>query len=91
MVIETMSSIYGNILCPNNFSELLSLLINNEEYYSSEGVCYWRGQADINWRLDSGAVRRLKNNTLSGNFTDYDIELYEKDLIFKAKKKLFHY
>lgn len=80
---------FGKIPSPDNFNELLSLINENKKTNSAWNVSYWRGQANIDWRIDSGAVRRLKKSR--GKIEENDICYYEEYLINKAKKNLFNY
>ena len=51
------SPIYGNIAAPETLGELLTYL--EEVSGSYTGFAGWRGQANIEWTMDSTAARRL--------------------------------
>jgi hypothetical protein len=50
------SDVYGDLWAPEDFTQLAALL----EFIASQvDAVAWRGQSDIGWRSDCGAVRRL--------------------------------
>lgn len=89
------STIYGCIPCPANFDELLNLISQNKKNDNGQNVSYWRGQPNIDWKIDSGAVRRLrrKENTYPNpdSIAENDICYYEKSLIAHARKNMFDF
>ncbi|CAH1608282.1 FRG domain-containing protein [Vibrio jasicida] len=54
--------LHGNVLKPASFSELLASVCEPSGKYEHR-VWMWRGQSDIDWRLDSSAFRRLQGST----------------------------
>ena len=52
---------FGDVPAPESLSEFALLL----EYIfeSGEAILGWRGQSDLDWELDSSAVRRQKDLT----------------------------
>jgi len=95
MMNTLKTSIFGSLPCPKNFNELLSLIAENRKKASSWNVSYWRGQSSIEWKIDSGAVRRLKHKKnrcqKPSNIKDSDICWYEKKLIEKSRKNMFDF
>ncbi|WP_372382691.1 FRG domain-containing protein [Xanthomonas sp. NCPPB 1068] len=81
------SSIYGSVAEPESLGEVLDLATK-----PIEGVHYnvhmWRGQANIDWLLHSGAYRRLA--LTKERITEYDLRSYEKSLLAKARFNNFH-
>lgn len=86
------SSVYGSLPSPDNFAELLELIIENKKTIGSYNVSYWRGQANINWPIDSGAVRRLRQKgkgcSSTEEITEEHICYYEQNLIKHARKNM---
>jgi hypothetical protein len=89
---------FGKLLAPENFTELSAVLSNIEHDYVAPE--YWRGQADIEWKVESTAVRRI--NRFLGLYPDtpeltkYDsleqrVRQYEQRLINDARNKGFGY
>ncbi|HGS5286114.1 FRG domain-containing protein [Vibrio cholerae] len=54
--------LHGLVLRPASFSELLANVCEPSGKHQHR-VWMWRGQSDIDWRLDSSAYRRLQNST----------------------------
>lgn len=88
---KKVTALFGEVLAPDNFEELISM-INENIIGTSFDVSFWRGQANINWPIDSGAVRRLQNKKTSRVYPlkESSIVSYEKNLLNKAKKNLFN-
>lgn len=82
------SAKYGNIPAPETMEEFISVA-DSSHPTEKRKVRMWRGQADIAWRLDSGAYRRLKLQ--ESKVTDRSLAYYERNLIERAKHKGFHY
>lgn len=78
------SKLFGDIAEPENFLELLNLMIYRSDDKIS-GVRLWRGQGDIDWPLHSGAYRKLKLN--SGTVFERDIVDYEQNLLLQARHR----
>lgn len=77
------NEIYGSILQPNNFGELINLLTFSND--SNSRVHMWRGQSNIEWRIDHSAYRRLRIDRKE--VTDFDLIWYEKNLMEQATHK----
>ncbi|WP_271079333.1 FRG domain-containing protein [Aurantiacibacter sp. MUD61] len=73
---------FGKIYAPETVDELLKLVLQ-PEHRGRDNVWMWRGQANIAWRVDSSAYRRLK--LTKRNPSDRDLISYEKQLIKKAR------
>lgn len=88
------SELFGKLSCPDSFSELLSLVTQNKKS-SYWNVSYWRGQGNIDWPIDSAAIRRLRreDNTYPNpkNIQERDVCFYEQSLMDHARKNLFDY
>lgn len=87
------SAIWGQIPQPNDFMELMSLILENKKKVG-RNVSFWRGQADIKWKLDSSIVRKaLKANPSlkSAKRVEDIISMGEEMMINKAKKNLLDY
>jgi len=87
------STIWGKIPQPDNFIELMSLIIENKNK-SGRNVSFWRGQAQISWKLDSSIVRKaLKSGATLNSVEKIEqiISLGEEAMIERAKKNLFDY
>lgn len=84
---EFKSKLYGNIQEPENFIELIELL----SFHNVEGrnVHMWRGQSNIEWRIDHSAYRRLKLD--KKKLTDSDLIHYELNLLKQATLKGYRY
>lgn len=63
-------------------------LAQSEHPTEQRNTRMWRGQADIDWGVDSGAVRRLRIR--DPDVTDRSLAYYERELIERAKHKGFH-
>ena len=78
---------------PDNFLELLSLVFENRKKCGCN-VSYWRGQANIDWKLDSSIVRKaLKElpNIIDPQKIEQCIDFWEGRMLSKAKKSLYDY
>lgn len=75
------SNIFGDIPEPENFEELINLISNNHQK-NIFNVFMWRGQSNIEWRVDHSAYRRLKLN--SKEITEAEIVNYETSLLKQA-------
>ncbi|WP_159019877.1 FRG domain-containing protein [Algibacter sp. L3A6] len=80
---EVQTKLYGKIQEPENFLELIELLtfLNVDD----RNVHMWRGQSNINWRIDHSAYRRLRLD--KNQITDSDLINYEKNLLKQASLK----
>lgn len=78
------SKLFGDIVEPESFVELLELMIYKTDKKIS-GVRLWRGQGDIDWPLHSGAYRKLMLNT--DTVFEQDIVFYEKNLLLQARHR----
>jgi hypothetical protein len=77
------SKFFGDIPQPQTFIELVGLI--NE----SDRVFMWRGQGDLDWRIDSSAYRRLVIE--KPNATENDLKHYEEGLLKRATHKGLRY
>ncbi|MFJ5565216.1 FRG domain-containing protein [Lysinibacillus xylanilyticus] len=78
------SPIFGQIDEPENIFELFELLIGRS-YDNKRSIKLWRGQSNIDWRIDSGAYRRLLLR--NKNIKEVDIVHYESSLLKRARHK----
>lgn len=83
------NEIWGSVKMPESFIELLDCVVG-----TGEDVSYWRGQSNIEWKLDSSIARKaIRNNevfTLDHN--NYSsIDFWERHMLEKAKQSLYHY
>ncbi|MDI6434286.1 FRG domain-containing protein [Cronobacter turicensis] len=83
------SQYFGIVYAPESFIELCQLLENHWGNYPR--VHYWRGQADINWTIDSAAYRRLKVGRQGGRVTEAMMASYEMNLINQARHSGYGY
>ena len=93
MMKNYKADIFGEIESPQNFNELMQLVVDNKKSSTSwnvRNVSYWRGQADISWKIDSSAVRRLKRDTRPV-VRESSIQFYEEGLLERARKNLFDF
>lgn len=82
------SNIFGEIPQPESFEELLAILVENKNQ-SYFNVLMWRGQSNIDWRIDHSAYRRL---ILEGKrVTEDRLTHYEEVLLAQATHKGFRY
>lgn len=88
------SSLLGEIDCPETFLELLQLVIQDASHNQpSINVSFWRGQADIDWQLNSSIARRilLEQKDISAEQLDRSILFWEDILLQKAKRNYYNY
>jgi FRG domain len=78
------SDLFGEVVQPDNFIELLTLITRND-LFKKRNVWMWRGQASIKWSIDSGAFRKLAR--FKDNPTEQDLLYYEKTLLKQARHK----
>lgn len=87
------SDIWGEIPEPESFVELISLITKNT--FPGINVSYWRGQSNIDWKIDSSMVRKIKKDARNSNKQnknlDQSVLYWEKILISEAKKNLYNY
>ena len=62
-LLHVKSPLYGELPAPETLGELLAYVESVSWAYA--GFAGWRGQAEIDWRLDSTAARRLFNHQSS--------------------------
>lgn len=79
------SELYGFIPEPESFLELLGLITHHETKSITHTVYMWRGQDNIEWRLDHAAYRRLK--LTKKRVEEHDLISYEKNLLKQATHK----
>ena len=83
--------IHGDMYLPASFSDLIAD-VSKPSGKHNHRVWMWRGQSDVNWRIDSAAYRRLVAST-NYKTKDQNIALmsYEKDLLEQATHRGFRY
>ena len=81
------SKLFGTIPAPESFNDLLDIIVGYKGHHRN--VSFWRGQADINWPIDSSAARKIKLKPCSWLPTDRHIVFYEEQPIKKARKNMF--
>ena len=84
---------FGKLLVPKTFAEI-ALIVERDSLL----VKGWRGQSNIAWRIDCGAVRRVMQKDLSsrpseGNKTGLEgtVADYEETLLDEARLKGYGY
>lgn len=82
------SNLYGELPEPENFEELVDLLTLAKK--TDKIVHMWRGQSNIDWRIDHSAYRRLLL-TNNGKITERDIVHYETELLKQATHKGYRF
>jgi len=82
---EFHNDVFGTIYEPQSFSELSTLLIRHtfDIQYSSNSTnnLFWRGQSNINWKVNHAAYRLLEKEVSSPSedlIADYEIDLLRK-------------
>ena len=88
------SHLFGEGDCPETFLELFQLILQNKVRDSlGINVSYWRGQADINWQLNSSIVRRilLSHKDIDAQKLDDLIFAFEDRLLQRAKHNFYDY
>lgn len=83
------NKVYKDIPEPENFTELLNLIFNSKVLSYAENLRMWRGQSNIEWKVDSAAYRRI-SITSSSETTDDILKSYEQYLLNTAKHKGYH-
>lgn len=78
------SELFGKISEPENFEELMELL-TFEKSEKDHVVHMWRGQSNIEWRIDHSAYRRLKLD--KNEISESDLLFYESTLLEQATHK----
>jgi hypothetical protein len=79
--MQVAQSRYGELAVPQSFGELIHLTLQRIPHEKNL-VRMWRGQANIEWRIDSSAYRRLLLNKPAP--TDSDLIHYESQLLERA-------
>ncbi|NRF16336.1 FRG domain-containing protein [Vibrio coralliilyticus] len=83
--------LHGSVLKPESFSELLANVCEPSGEHQHR-VWMWRGQSDIDWRLDSSAYRRLKNSSgYKPSDPNQAMISYEKTLLQHATHRGYRY
>lgn len=83
--------LHGSVLKPENFAELLVNVCEPSGKHQHR-VWMWRGQSDIDWRLDSSAYRRLENSTgYQASDLNKAMINYEKTLLQHATHRGYRY
>lgn len=84
------SELFGKIEEPESFQELIDVILRSPKK-SIKNVKYWRGQSNINWRIDSSGYRRLLNTKMYSDNIDYYLRNYETKLLDQATHKGYRY
>lgn len=81
---KTTHKFHDEILVPSDFTELMADICKPSGAYDHR-VWMWRGQSDIDWRIDSSAYRRIENalDNIHKDIND-DLVSYEKMLLSQA-------
>jgi hypothetical protein len=74
-------SVYGRVWAPADLEEF-SRVVDHLAWQSPGG---WRGQADLDWMLDSGAARRLRLSERTADDPETTLVDYEQDLLRRAR------
>jgi hypothetical protein len=83
--------LHGSVLKPESFSELLTNVCEPSGKHQHR-VWMWRGQSDIDWRLDSSAYRRLQISTgIRPSDSNMAMIRYEKTLLQHATHRGYRY
>ncbi len=91
------TKLYGEIYAPKSFAELSRLLSDVPYDYISQE--YWRGQSDVDWKVESTAVRRIRRHIEYNQDSelqkwptlDEKVTQYERRLLNDARAKGFGY
>ncbi|MGE7621703.1 FRG domain-containing protein [Viridibacillus sp. NPDC096237] len=78
------SNLYGSIKEPEDIFELLEMIIG-KSHGTDHSIKVWRGQANADWRIDSGAYRRLLEK--KSEVREFDLISYEISLLNRARHK----
>lgn len=83
--------IHGTVIQPNSFNELFAEVTKPSGKYNHR-VWMWRGQSNIEWRIDSSAYRRLISSTnYQGQGINKALISYEETLLSQATHKGYRY
>src|SRR5688500_16741432 len=78
---------------PDTWPQLMELI--SKATYNNEEDCnihVWRGQADIRWRLDSAAYRRIRSSVNKSDLINEErLTTYENELLAAATHKGYRY
>lgn len=87
------SDLWDNIFEPETFVELIDLIL--KKFKPGLNVRFWRGQANISWKLQPSIVRKIQLDANRKNIKckelDKSILYWENILLNEAKKNLHHY
>ncbi len=88
---EIEHNLHGKVLRPASFNELLSE-VSKPSGKHHHRVWMWRGQSNIDWRIDSSAYRRLipSSGYKSGDLNN-DLIRYEKTLLEHATHRGYRF
>jgi len=95
-MIKYKSPIYENCFLPETFEELIRLISATEldeweEPFEFVPVRFWRGQGNIEWKIDSGAFRRIQLGYKTSNYENENLIFYERRLLNHATHKGFKF
>lgn len=83
--------IHGTLYKPESFSDLLSF-VSSQQDESVGTVWMWRGQSNIDWKVDSSAYRRLtKSTNYQSKDNNSNLIRYENHLLEHATHKGFRH
>lgn len=88
------SPIYGNCPEPESFlelTELINVLDIEDPVNPFVHVKLWRGQANIDWTVDSSGIRRVNRGCKILKDDNRELRSYEKHLLEHATHKGFRY
>lgn len=81
------SEIYGRVAVPKSLTEVLALA--KEHSANRQNVHIWRGQGDIDWKINSSAFRRLSRR--KSKVTERDMQNYELELLEAASHQGYRF
>jgi hypothetical protein len=83
------TSIFGEVQAPDSFLELVSLTRTPLSSDDARIVRMWRGQSNIDWRIDSGSYRKIR--LTNPNPKESEVRFYEKRLLERATHRGFRH
>ena len=74
------TELFGEVTLPKTINEIINLISIHAK--TKRNLYLWRGQGNIDWRIDSSAYRRLNKN--ADTITEDEMQSYEKHLLSHA-------